>query len=129
MRPENEYLRILSMVLRAVAVIVLVLALIRASRWAYGFGYSIFAQKPVSSGEGYVVTVTITESDSVNDIGTILKEKGLIKDKLLFRVQEKLSEYHGKIVPGTYDLSTSMTVNQMLEIMAKDSKEVAEETK
>ena len=44
--------------------------------------------------------------------------KGLISDAKLFWLQERLSEYHGMIQPGTYDLSTNMTPDEMIQIMA-----------
>ena len=37
----------------------------------------------------------------------MLQDKGLIRDAGLFRIQELLSENHGKIQPGIYDLSTT----------------------
>ena len=47
-----------------------------------------------------------------------MESRGLIRDSKLFLLQELLSENHGKIKEGTYTLNTSMTVSEMLEIMA-----------
>ena len=57
------------------------------------------------------------------DIGKNLQEKGLIRDANLFFVQELLSENHGKINPGIYDLNTSMKSDEMLAIMAAEPEE------
>ena len=85
---------------------------------AYSYGYQIYNQQPLATGEGRSVSISISESDSVSDIGTMLVNKGLISDKKLFWLQERLSEYHGMIKPGTYELSTAMTPDEMMQIMA-----------
>ena len=69
----------------------------------------------------------IAESASVKDIAQMLEEKGLIEDARLFVVQELLSAYHGEILPGIYDLSTSMTAEEMLAVMSTPAEESKEE--
>ena len=39
----------------------------------------------------------------------------------MFVVQEKLSNYSGKLQPGTYILNTSMTPDEIMEILAKEN--------
>lgn len=90
---------------------------------AYDYGYRVFAEEPVTVGEGRTISISVGAGDSVQDIGKNLEEKGLIRDANLFFVQELLSEYHGKIIPGIYDLNTSMTNDEMLEIMSSEPKE------
>lgn len=112
----------------AVAVIV-VYYVYKASVIAYDYGYRIFAEGPVSEAPGYDVMIAITSDKSVSDIGELLESRGLIRDSKLFVLQEILSEHHGKIKEGTYTLNTSMTVDQMLEIMAGSEEETdSEET-
>jgi UPF0755 protein len=81
----------------------------------------VFAEEPVSAGEGRTISVIVEQDDSIMDVGEMLEEKGLIRDAKLFAIQEFLSEYHGEIQPGIYDLSTSMTSQEMLAVMAADS--------
>ena len=90
---------------------------------AYDYGYRVFAEEPVTVGEGRTISISVGAGDSVRDIGKNLEEKGLIRDANLFFVQELLSEYHGKIIPGIYDLNTSMTNDEMLEIMSSEQEE------
>jgi len=90
----------------------------RGATMAYDFGYRVFADQPVSVSGGRTITVGISENASVKEIAEMLEEKGLIEDSRLFVVQELLSAYHKKILPGIYDLSTDMTAEQMLEIMS-----------
>ena len=57
-----------------------------------------------------------------------METRGLIKDGKLFVLQELLSEYHGKIKEGAYTLNTSMTVEEMLEVMSGEAEETESET-
>ena len=84
----------------------------------YDFGYRIFAEEPMSPAPGYKVSVAIVEGKSVMEIGEILKSKGLIRSAYLFYLQEMVSNYHGKLQPGVYDLSTAMTPDEMMAIMS-----------
>lgn len=96
---------------------------------AYDFGFRIFAEQPVSSeGEGRNITITVNSSDSQSDIIQMLEDKGLIRDANIFKVQKKLSLYKADIKPGTYELNTSMTTDEMLEILVGEIEESEEET-
>lgn len=111
-----------------VALAILVVALIlKLTQSAYSFGYRIFAEKPMTEGQGQVITIVVTESDTVRSVGVKLHDKGLIRDAKLFYFQEMFSNYHGMMQPGTYDLSTSMTVEEMLGIMAAGYEDEEEE--
>lgn len=107
-----------------VFIVLIILVIMFCISWApraYNIGYSIFHQESVDpSGEGTEVEVTVTPGMSVNQIGQMLQEKGLLKDGAVFQYQERFSSWHGKIVPGTYTLSTDMTPDDMLKIMAAD---------
>lgn len=118
MKKENAAIRIIGLVIRMALIAIALFLVIRISRTAYDYGYETFAQKPITEGNGRIVTITVTESDTVSDIAKLLEEKGLVKDELLFRMQEMFSDYHDMIAPGVYDLSTDMTADEMLEIMA-----------
>ena len=87
----------------------------------YQFGYNVFNQQAMSPGEGQEVTVVIKEDDTTYDIAKTLKSKGLIDDALVFWLQEKLSNYSGKMKPGTYLLSTAYTTNRIMGILAGDT--------
>ena len=78
----------------------------------------------IDKGEGREVTVVVTDEMSAMDIGKMLNERGLIDERpLAFWIQEFLSEYHNKILPGSYILKTSQTVDEMLPILAQEDTE------
>ncbi len=104
-----------------------VVYIFRAATAAYDYGYRVFAEEPVSQGEGRTISVSISEPVSVKDVGKMLEERGLIRDANLFVIQELLSENHGNIQAGIYDLNTSMTAEEMINVMAADAPEESEE--
>lgn len=89
----------------------------------YQFGYDVFNQQPMNPGEGQEVTVVIKQDTSVYGIAKILENKGLIEDARVFYVQEKLSNYKGKLRPGTYLLSTAYTPGRIMAILAGDAEQ------
>ena len=101
-----------------------IVGVIYIGKSAYDFGYEIFNQEAMDNEEnGRDVTVVIKEGDSVYQIGKTLKKKGLIDDAKIFVAQEMLSSYKGKLQPGTYILSTSMTPDEMMEIWSRRNTE------
>ena len=99
----------------------------RGATQAYDFGYRVFADQPVSVSGGRTITIGVSENASVKEVAQMLEERGLIEDSKLFIVQELLSAYHNKILPGIYDLSTDMTAEQMLEVMSTPAQEGGEQ--
>lgn len=101
--------------------------IMKAATTAYDYGFRIFTEAPVSLGEGRTISVSVGEPVSVKEVGEMLEERGLIRDAKLFLLQELLSENHGKLQPGIYDLNTAMTAEEMMDVMAADAPEEGEE--
>ncbi len=115
------------MIIKMVAFVFIAMFVARAATAAYDYGFRVFAEEPMEAGEGRIISVSVGVSDSVKDVGEMLQEKGLIRDANLFRIQELLSEHHGKIQPGIYDLSTAMTAQEMLAVIAVEPETDGEE--
>lgn len=105
----------------------IIMYIFRMSTAAYDYGYRVFTEPPLTYGEGRIISVYIEDGSSALDVGEMLQEKGLIRDGKLFMVQELLSEHHDNIQPGVYDLSTAMTAQEILEVIAQEP-ETDEET-
>lgn len=102
--------------------LIIAIAVIYIGKSAYDFGYDIFYQQPMDSEEeGRDITVVVEDGDSVYQIGKTLENRGLIRDAKVFVVQEKLSNYSGKLQTGTYILNTSMTPDEMMEILSREN--------
>lgn len=106
-----------AMIVRIAVAAVIIIVVFKLAISAYDFGYQIFADVPVSEGEGRTVNVVVSEGQSIKELAKILEQKGLIKDAKVFYIQEQLSDYKDMLKPGTYELSTAMNSEQMLEIL------------
>ena len=112
---------ILNFIVRAVIVVIVIYGIKQVCIKAYDYGYRIYSEPPMAEENGIDVVVNIPMGSSVMDTGKILKDNGLI-------MQEMLSDYHGKLEPGTYQLNTSMTVEEMFAAMSPSlSEETTEE--
>lgn len=89
----------------------------------YDYGNRIFTEPAVSAGEGRTVTVAVTEDMSPSDIGKLFESRGLVRDARLFTLQYYLSEYREDVGPGVFDLSTSMTAEEMMAAMVVPEEE------
>ncbi|OLS36558.1 aminodeoxychorismate lyase [Alkalihalophilus pseudofirmus] len=79
-----------------------------------GYFYFSNALGPVDSGEGETVEVTIPIGSSSTQIGQILEEEGLINNGTIFRYYVRYKNESG-FQAGTYALSTSMTMDEMIQ--------------
>ncbi len=128
MNVKNLIGTVLDTIIKVVLIAVVVVYTYRYAVQAYDFGYRIFAEEPVSASDGSkAISISVTEEATVEEIGAVLEENGMIRDARLFYVQELLSSYHDKIKPGIYELRSDMTAREMLAVMSAESSETEEE--
>ena len=118
MNIKGLILTVLETIVKVVILAFAIMYILKGISAAYEFGYKVFADEPMSANNGRTITVGIAESATVDDVGKMLEDKGLIKDAKLFKIQEYLSSYHDQIKPGIYDLSTSMNTTEILEVIS-----------
>lgn len=126
MNSENIILAVLGAICKVVVAIVIVVLIYQGASKCYDYGYRVFTEPAIASGEGRTVTVTVPVDTNALALGELMEAKGLTRDKYLFALQYLLSEYREDFKPGTYELSTSMTAEEMMEVMSP-SDEVSEE--
>lgn len=98
--------------------VVLVMAVIKASTWTYGFAYQIFGNVTVSEAPGELATIEISEGESTRSISEELEANGLVINGDSFYVRAKLTTGAKKpILPGTYTLNSSMTYDEILAVL------------
>ena len=124
MNHRQSILEWITTIIKYVLIVILILFFVKESKRFYEIGYSVFAQEAVSEeGQGRIITVEVTDSMSVSDIGQMLEEKGLIENAEIFPIQERFSSSNGKMKPGIYDLSTEMTPDEMMAVMSPEEEE------
>ena len=114
-------------IFRVVAAIAIVYVIYQGVGICYDYGYRIFTESAVSTGEGRTVTVSITEDMSPWEIGELFESRGLVRDAKLFTLQYYLSEYFKEVGPGTFELNTAMTAEDMMAAMVVEKEEEEEE--
>lgn len=105
-------------IVKVVVVVVAVMLVYRAGTIAFEYGERLFGETAVDAAPGRDIVITVSEGDGVSDVGKALEDAGLIRDKTLFVIQEKLIGFKNGIQPGVYTLNTSQTIEQMLQMMS-----------
>lgn len=77
--------------------------------------YLQFNSEPASSEQDYK-TYTI-ETSNLSKISSYLKDEGLIKNKFVFQTKSLLSGVSGKFGKGSYELSPSMSCDELIEVL------------
>lgn len=126
MNTKQMILAVLGMIFKVAVAVLVIVVVYKGAITAYDYGYRVFQEPPVAEKPGMDVSVEITMGKSVLQIGEILEAKGLIRDARLFYVQNLLSHYKDKLRAGTYTLNTSMTMEEMMEIMSAREPDEAE---
>ena len=105
-----------------VCVYVLVFFLfIRVATLGYDFSYQVFGDPVMSKYDTETVEFTVQEGQNLSDIASALEHAKLIKYKAAFEIRAKLEKLDDKLSPGTYELSKSMTADQMLVVLTTTS--------
>ena len=123
MKPGNIVIAVLGVISRVVIVVLAAFFIYKGALACYDYGYRIFTEPAVSAGEGKTITVAITEDMSPSQIGELFENKGLVQDGRLFMLQYYLSEFKDDVKPGIFELSTSMTAEEMMEAMTATADE------
>ncbi len=117
MKSRNLMTAVFGAILKVVIAVAAAFVIYRGAVLCYNYGYRIFTEPAMTAGEGKTVSITLTEGMSALDVGEMMKNKGLTRDSKLFALQYLLSEYKEDIRPGTYEVSTSMTAEEIMAAM------------
>lgn len=117
MKSRNLMTAVFGAILKVVIAVAAAFVIYRGAVLCYNYGYRIFTEPAMTAGEGKTVSITLTEGMSALDVGEMMKNKGLTRDSKLFALQYLLSEYKEDIRPGTYEVSTSMTAEEIMATM------------
>jgi cell division protein YceG involved in septum cleavage len=94
---------------------------------SYNFFYKVFTDTCVNPSDLSEVQFVIPPDTSTSEIVDLLVEDGLVNDKYVMLAKVYLSSYHGKMLPGTYILSKSMTQTEILKTITGTSSEDEDE--
>lgn len=95
------------------------------ANYSYDFAYRVFGETRVEEAPGRNVKVTILKGEGSMDIAKKLEDAKVIEDRYSFYLKLKLKEYD--IMPGTFQLNTSMTYDEVLETLVAYSSSLEKE--
>ena len=79
--------------------------------------YQIFGEVSVQKAPGTDLEFTINEGESTMAIAQRLEYGKLVVNKYSFYIRAKLDTAGAGILPGTYELNTSMTYGEILSVI------------
>lgn len=109
--------------IKVIIAVCLIMVLYKGASSAYYYGYSIFHDTGMEEEPGRVVSVTIDKNLTPKDIGKVLEDRGLVENATVFYLQTLMVERGSEMKPGRYDLNTSMSAYDMINIMAAEEEE------
>lgn len=100
-----------------------ILLVVAASAVLAGLGWTWAGDVLALNKAEHSATITVEETDTLNDVTNALKENGLIEYKLLFKFFCAITkvEAREKITPGTYELNTDMDYHALINSMSSRS--------
>jgi len=72
---------------------------------------------PADRSSEEMIVVTVAEGSGTESIGRLLEENGVIKSTFEFKLKSRLDGNDGKYKAGSYELSPSMSMDEIMEIM------------
>lgn len=112
-------LKVSSFVLRTLLNIVfyslVVIAVIYVSKQAFSFTYQLYGPVTVDQPPGRVIRIEIKNGDSTMEVAKKLELNRAIVNKYSFLLKTKLQDL--SIMAGTYEINTSMTYDEILDII------------
>lgn len=97
--------------------ILVIFLFIKAAALAYDFSYEVFGNPAVSKYNQETVRIEIPEGTTVKDAAKILKDNDLIKYEMAFVMRMKLAKLSENIQAGTYDMSQTMTADEIMTML------------
>ena len=113
----------LETVIHVCVYIIVIFVFIRAATLGFDFSYHVFGDPAMSKYNQNTVSFEVAEGSVTKDVASQLEDAGLIKYKTACVIKVKLSKLDNSLVPGTYELSPSMTSSQILAILTTPTEE------
>ena len=92
--------------------------LLMGAKKGYEFGHSIFYAPGIDKAPGVEKIVTLDGSESVAEVGKLMEDIGLIRDRAAFSIQALVYGY--EVQEGTWELNTSLSSKEMIDLLKED---------
>ena len=79
---------------------------------------------PVDENSTQEVSIVIPSGSSLSKVSALLEEEGIIRNKTIFKYYVDFSDQSAKIKAGTFTLSPSMTLNEIIDIITTTPEDI-----
>ncbi len=95
--------------------LIIVIIIVQGFTYSFAFGNAIFANEPKDVTDTIKTPVTILSDSSSMEVVEQIYDSGMVKDKYVFIVRTYVEGYYKQMMPGTYELSPSMSYTEILQ--------------
>ncbi len=103
---------------RVILIAAVVYALLQGVRIAYSFGHGLLYEHALAGDDAAEQEIVISDGEDLDTLADDLMDAGLIDNRTAFILQAHL--YELEIQPGSYALSPSMTVAEIIEQLQQE---------
>lgn len=115
---------VLRLLLNVTLIILVVVFTIYGSKMAYNFTYQLYGPVTVNPEPGRQTYIEISKGESTMDVASKLELYRVIANKYSFYIKAKLQ---GEVImPGKYEVNSSMTYDEILDIITDYSKSIVQ---
>ena len=111
---------ILRLLMNIIFLILVTILVVYGSRTAYNFTYRLYGPVALENEPGRDIPIKINKGESSMEIASKLELNRVIVDKYSFYFKVKLQDK--VIMPGTYRVNSSMTYDEILDVITDYSK-------
>lgn len=116
---------LMGILLSVIFYMLVIIAISKMCKVTFGFMYQIFGEVSVQEAPGTDVEFTINEGESTMSVASRMEYGKLVVNKYSFYIRVKLDTMETGIMPGTYELNTSMSYGEILDIITDYSEGVS----
>lgn len=114
---KNTVLGLVNLIGKLAILVIAVYVLIYGGRLAFSTGYELMVKSPDQTAKIVDVSINIPQGSSTEEIAEILHDNNLIGSTFYFRVLARFSGHDQEFQYGDYTLNTSMTEEEIMEIL------------
>ena len=123
MTTQKAVMRVTAILYRVVLTVAIILGLIYMGQTTYRFTRAVFSDSAMEEGPGRNVKIDIKEEVGTKKLAEVFEKNGLVEDALVFRIQMKMKNFEETVKPGTYEMNTSMSPSEMLNVLSETNED------
>ena len=121
MKVQKAARRVGAICLKVAVLALVVLGIIYLGQTAFRYTHAVFSDAAFEEAPGKDLVLTVSEDTDAGKLADVLEKNGIIEDAAVFRIQMKVADFDETVKAGTYHLNTSMTPNEIFQVLAEES--------